>query len=304
MPQAAQALTLSGGRRVDVREFGDPHGVPALYLHGTPSSSYEAHWLHAPALTHGVRILAVDRPGYGHSDPAPTASFEGVANVVVDAARALGLDRFAIIGFSGGAGFALAAAQVAHDSATVVHLGGGMGSFEGATSEEMPRVRRIIFEGAARAPSIAAPLLGFMGSRLGKSLGKHLALPTLAVLELFEGSARGAQLGAAEAYARSSPTEDLLAFVEGYMEGGHNVAAVLGDITAIVGPWGFELAEVRTRVELWHGTKDASVPLAYSKMLVGKLPNATLHELEGEGHFVLLSHGDEVCASVRARAQD
>src|SRR5690349_5325843 len=35
-------VEVSGGRRIDYLELGDPQGAPAIYLHGTPSSASEA----------------------------------------------------------------------------------------------------------------------------------------------------------------------------------------------------------------------------------------------------------------------
>ncbi len=91
-------LRLADERRIDYLELGDPAGVPAVYLHGTPSSASEARWLHRSACAQGVRLVSLDRPGYLQSEPNPCASLIGVAQDVLALAQALELGRFAVVG--------------------------------------------------------------------------------------------------------------------------------------------------------------------------------------------------------------
>lgn len=219
-PTRRETISLPvGGRRVDVIEFGDPDGAPAMYLHGTPSSAREARWLHEPATTAHVRIISMDRPGYQASDPIASPSFEATAKVVVDVATHLGLGRFSVVGFSGGAGSALATAAVAPNRVNSVHLGGGMGSPVPGARKALPASRRIFFKAAASAPPVAKFLLGRMSKRMNKLLGPKLQMPTLAVLELLEGSAKGSQVSAAESFARTTAQADLHAWVSEYLGG-------------------------------------------------------------------------------------
>ena len=294
-----RTVELAGGQLVDVLEFGDPVGVPALYLHGTPSSGSEAHWLHAPALRHGVRVVSLDRPGYLATSPV-AVGFDVVARTCTELASILGLDRFAVMGFSGGAGYALATAHAAGAATPVVHVGGGMASIAGEASGDLTRGRRAILGFAARAPAVASRLVQLQGRQVRRQLEQKLQLPILAALELFEGASKGAQYAAAEAYVRASSSEELRWVIEDYCRGSRATPAILGDITAISRPWPFALGELDTPVELWHGTADSAAPLAYARRLARELPNATLHTLDGEGHFVFLSHGEEACASIRA----
>jgi len=62
---------LPGGRKLGYAEGGDPNGVPVFYFHGFPGSRLEATLL-PPS---GIRLIGVDRPGYGLSTPAPAASW-------------------------------------------------------------------------------------------------------------------------------------------------------------------------------------------------------------------------------------
>jgi pimeloyl-ACP methyl ester carboxylesterase len=293
-----ETIQLADGRRVDFIGYGDPDGAPAMYLHGTPSSAREARWLHDPALAAHVRIISMDRPGYQSSDPIASPAFEKSAKVVVDVAAQLGLGRFSVIGFSGGAGSALATAAEAPGLVNSVHLGGGMGSLAPGERNALSVSRRIFFSVAANVPPVAKFLLGRMSKRMNKLLGPKLQMPTLAVLELLEGPAKGAQVSAAETFARSASEEDLQAWASEYLEGANAIDAVWGDMASLSRPWSFELSALTTPVELWHGIDDGAVPFSYAKSLSKLLPNAKLHALEGEGHFVFLTHGAEVCNSI------
>ena len=212
---------------------------------------------------------------------------------------ALGLERFAVLGFSGGAGYALATAHAAHGAVTVVHVGGGMGSIDGEAAGDVSRVRRTIFSAVSRAPRAFSPLLALQGRHVRRVLLGKAKLPMLATLELLEGASKGAQLAAAEAYVRASPSEELASLIEDYVAASRATSGILGDVASVTAPWPFDLRELDVPVELWHGTADGAVPLAVSERLAGALPRARLHVLDGEGHFVFLAHGDEVCASIR-----
>lgn len=294
MPSDRVSVELTGFGRVDLLEFGAPEGVPALYLHGTPSSACEAHWLHDPALEAGVRIVAVDRLGYHRSTPMPGA--DSGAGVYLELVDRLGFDRFAVIGFSGGATIALAVAAAAPGRVTVAHLGGALGSLASLRGGELGRGRSTMFRLMSSSRRLAKTMMGLQRRSLRKNLGTKLETPSYAAFELLGGAAAGAQLPALEDYVRRSSPKDLAAFAEGYLEGADCTEAVLADLAAFRAPIDFD--RIAVPVELWHGTEDNAIPIAAARVLAAELPNATLHELEGEGHFVLLSHGREVCAAI------
>jgi pimeloyl-ACP methyl ester carboxylesterase len=191
-----ETLHLPDGRRLDRLELGDGAGVPALYFHGTPSSAAEGRWLDRAARAHGVRLVAFDRGGYLDSEAHGKSSLLGGARDALAAAEALGLGRFATVGFSGGAGFALAAAHLAPGRVTVVHLAGGMAP--GGTSDLSPG-RRLAFAAAAGTPSLVRPLLGAALRLNLRGLDGRLADPRVAARWFFEGPAKGAQVAAVAA---------------------------------------------------------------------------------------------------------
>ena len=106
---------LPDGRRLTYREYGDPDGVPVVFMHGNGNSRlYEAMYDQTDKLTReaGARVFALDRPGVGGSSPHNEGSYSSSAEDVGAAAAALGLERFAVLGYSSGGVHALAAATL------------------------------------------------------------------------------------------------------------------------------------------------------------------------------------------------
>ena len=290
------------GRGIDYREFGDPAGAPAIYLHGTPSSAGEGRWLGAASGRAGVRVVALDRPGYLGSDAHVPESLLGVAEDVLGVAKALGIDRFAVVGFSGGAGYALATAYVAPERVTVVHVGGGIGSRAGDAGKALPWPRRLPFLLAARAPRVVGPLLAGGLRLFRRAIEKRLDAPVEAAEWFFRGPAQGAQIGAVADYIQSTPPGDLRDDLSDHARATASTRAILCDLTAYARPWPFELAKVSVPVEIWHGRSDPAAPFAFAERAAAELPHGTLHAFEDEGHFVFHSHGDEIAASIAERA--
>ena len=104
--QRGRHVEVSSGRGVHVIEAGD--GVPVVFLHGSSTSSLSL----LPVLERleGVRSIAVDRPGFGLSEPAPVprARFrEAAVEVSDEIVEELELDSLALAGNSMGGTWAL-----------------------------------------------------------------------------------------------------------------------------------------------------------------------------------------------------
>jgi pimeloyl-ACP methyl ester carboxylesterase len=262
-----QTHRTADGRGLDWLEFGDPRGVPAVYFHGTPSSASEARWLDVAARHNGVRLVALDRPGYLSSEAGGDRSLVGGASDALSVADELQLDRFAVLGFSGGAGYALALAHLAPRRVTVAHLAGGMAPLAAAA--------------AAREPSRA----------------RWLALGWF-----FDGPAKGAQVEAVAAYVEATDSQALAADLRDMATALRATDAALADLAAYARDWPFDIGAITTPVELWHGGADPAVPAADARCITEALPHPTLHLFEGEGHFVIHTHAGEIANSIRESA--
>src|SRR5262249_53252312 len=110
IPAPTGAITLGDGRWLSYDDVGDLSGAPVVYLHGCPDCRLTRHPDDGAAARAGVRLIAVDRPGYGSSDEDEGADENALALDVIALADALGIERFAVFGWSAGGPGALALA--------------------------------------------------------------------------------------------------------------------------------------------------------------------------------------------------
>lgn len=122
---AIRKVVLRDGRRLAYREYGPPGGAPLLVLHEGLGSSLLPAGTDSHARRRGLRIIAVDRPGFGLSDERPGYSIASVADDVLELADALRLERVVVSGVLSGAAFAVHVAARLGDRASGVLLSSG-----------------------------------------------------------------------------------------------------------------------------------------------------------------------------------
>ena len=121
-----QTIERDDGRTVGYVDYGSSDGAPVIWCHGGPGSRLEPDIAGAAGVALGLRVIGIDRPGYGLSTPLPGRS---IADWVPDAlavADELGIDQFLTAGMSTGAAYTLALAALAPDRVTGVVVGCGM----------------------------------------------------------------------------------------------------------------------------------------------------------------------------------
>ncbi len=283
-----RTVRAASGSIVGYYEFGTPDGTPMVVLHGTPACGAGFSWADAAARERNIRLLALDRAGVGLSDPLPDAwCVRDFVPGLVGAIDALGLEQFAVIGYSGGGPYALALAHAAPERvhATGVVSGAGhvgvwasIDDFEAADA----RMTRL----AMRAPRIAATALGALGrfARTTPALALRLTRAGMSAPDraMLEATVRDAAL---------SPAAALAVFTNAFLRGARGV---VDDYAALGRPWGIDVEDVHGAVHCWHGTADDIVPLAHAEALVARLPGARLSTWPGEGHLAVVAHIGEV----------
>src|SRR4051812_34137799 len=95
-------VTLRDGRRLGYAEYGEPDGRPVFYFHGTPGSRIDGRGADAEVRALGLRVIAVERPGYGLSTFVPRRTIASWPADVTELADALGIERFGVYGYSYG----------------------------------------------------------------------------------------------------------------------------------------------------------------------------------------------------------
>ncbi|MBW3661716.1 MAG: alpha/beta hydrolase, partial [Actinobacteria bacterium] len=139
-----QVVKLRVGRGIGAAHYGDPNGTPVFLFHGFPGSRLEGMLADEPASEAGVHLIALDRPGFGLSDFAPRRTVSSWADDVAEVATILGIDRFGVIGVSGGGPFALACAARIPDRLL------GVAFVCGGPPPEAPTTQESAFENNAK----------------------------------------------------------------------------------------------------------------------------------------------------------
>jgi pimeloyl-ACP methyl ester carboxylesterase len=295
--QEPQLVRLPDGRRLAFAEYGPRQGVPCIVLSGMPGSRLAPAWAFPAGLLaeRGVRLLGVDRPGYGRSDPNPRMTALGVAEDLGVLCAAVGLDRVAVLGISVGAPFALACAIRWPQRVGSLLLSSPMGPWElPETRAGMSRRNRRYFTLARRAPPLSRAacwlwarlaLAGLRGDRdhLVQRLSKALPPPDREVL---------AEV-AADPQRWTRFVEDT---AEAFRQGG---AGVRADLAVASRPWGFQVREVTVPTWLWHGATDEDVPIAAARRLAQTIPTCQA-TFTDEGHLMGLRHASEAVEAIRA----
>lgn len=276
-------MRLADGRLLAWYEFGDSNGVPCLYMPGTPESGLAGGCYARAASDAGVRLISVDRPGYGHSDFAPGRTLHSWPTDIEQLVEYLDLEHYAVAGESGGGPHAVAIAHALAPRVTVTVLLAAMGPGNEPWVRKGMRPTNVLFYYLARyVPALLrVPLLG-MRHALDRP---HLT----AWLE------------------RQAPAADRLIVQESDYEIRHQAvadalrggtAAAAQELALFAKPWPYDPAGVTGPVHLWHGSEDNNVPISVARALAASIPGAITHFVSGAGHFVGFEQRVEVMQTI------
>ncbi|MFF8832761.1 alpha/beta fold hydrolase [Streptomyces sp. NPDC015131] len=263
------------GRHLMVERLGDPKGRPVFLLHGTPGSRLGPAPRGMVLYQRGMQLIAYDRPGYGGSDRLAGRSVADVAADVADIADALGLERFAVVGRSGGAPHALAcAALLPHRvtrTAALVTLAprdaDGLDWFEGMAASNVTE-----YTHATQNPDGVAARLTPRADAIRRD-------PVRLLDDLRRELTASDRMVVADAGVRSM-------LLRNYQEALRTSAyGWIDDALAFCGPWGFDPADIPGEVLLWHGEQDVFSPVGHSRWLARRIPYATAVLEPSAAHF-------------------
>lgn len=282
MRSAECVIHAADGRLLSVFTAGRPEDDCVFVLHGTPG----VREMFKPELEEGarrdLRYIAYSRPAYGGSDRQPGRSVADCALDICTIADQIGVERFYVIGESGGGPHALACAALLPDRVRAVALlasvapidaeglewGDGMG--EGNITE---------LDAAKKGPGTLEEYLedeirGLRSvktvAQLRAALDKHLGEPDRVV---FDGG-----YGAFLLTAWKRITED-------------GIWGWFDDDLALYENWGFELDQAVAPVTVWQGANDRIVPFSHGQWLAENLPRADFRLVPGVGHISLVADG-------------
>ena len=283
-------IRLRDGRRLQAFEVGKIDGPPIFHFHGNGSSRLEVLTVAKAAERLGVRLMSLDRPGIGRSDPKQGYRLLDWPDDVVDVADQLGIERFAVEGLSGGAPYALACAY---------------------------KISRRLTACGLISPA-TGPFIQQTGSfALRSEVWMLVHLPWL-VLALFRLSMRlsgsdeaslekelvrvGMRLGAADYQLLSIPGIRK-AFAQATAESFRQAAdAGTKDGLVYSRPWGFQVEAITfENAFLWQGEQDRVMPAAAAHLMAQALPHCTATFYPDEGHLsTFVNHAQDIWKALTA----
>jgi pimeloyl-ACP methyl ester carboxylesterase len=266
-----RTVQLKDGRKLAYAERGDPSGTPLLHFHGVPSSRLEAEAIGRP-MPASVRLVSVDRPGIGGSDAKRGRTLLDWGADVAELADALRLQRFAVLGYSGGGPYALACAHTIPERLTVAGVAAGFAPPAPGFLDGVGKTDRQLIGLARRAPALAG-----LGLRMARRVAER---KPERMHEQFED-----ELSAPDKAVYANPdTREVVRtmFIESMRQGPR---AIVQDYSLYGRPWGFELERITAPVLIWHGDQDEIVPVRHSETIAAAVPTAELSLRKGEGHL-------------------
>jgi len=271
-------IRVKDGRELMYAEWGDPGGVPVFALHGTPGCRLNRPTPEEEKIAAaGIRLVTYDRPGYGGSQRHRGRRVVDCVGDVEAIADALGIDRFAVEGGSGGGPHALAVGARLPGRVTAVQCVAGVAphpatAFDWTAGMHPENVKEFgwALEGEERLTEELTKLQAQVLARVAEDPAKLLdgfELPDADVEKLHD--------PAVQQLVRESVVEECRNGVGGWVD----------DDLAFTYPWGFDVAELAVPVEVRYGASDVLVPAAHGAWLSSHIPGATARVEPGKGHI-------------------
>jgi pimeloyl-ACP methyl ester carboxylesterase len=277
---------VAPGRELGWAEFGHPDGDVVFWFHGTPGARFQVPpRIDEVALQRGFRVIAVERPGTGNSSNHRYDRIIDFAPDLEALANELGVERFAVVGLSGGGPYTLAVAKHMPDRVVMATLLGGMGPVRGPDA---------VFS-YTRLMRFMAPSLEVLRTPVGSLLNRVVSVATPIADPVFSLYARF--LGFADRPILGNPQFKAM-FLHDLITAG-DLRATAHDLALFARHWGFQLDEVTVPVVVWHGLADVIVPPSHGHHQAARVAHGELHVRAGAGHFAGFSDATEVLNRVR-----
>jgi len=291
-PRAEGRFHLPDGRRIGYAEYGDPNGPVVLWFHGTPGGRRQLPLVgRRAAEVLGLRVVLIERPGSGLSDPHVYESVSDFSDDMACVADALGAARLGVVGLSGGGPYALSCAGTGALAGRVV----AVAILGGVTPSVGP-------DATASGAIVTARRFDAVLSALREPFARITAGMLLPVIPLAHLAYLGLTRVMPEGDQRVFSDPDIEAmFINDVIHVLRNKVpfqALLDDARLFGRDWGFRLADVTVPVRWWHGDADSIISFDDAKKAAERLSDAELILMPDESHLGGFAAADEVLGYV------
>ncbi|GAA3092826.1 alpha/beta fold hydrolase [Streptosporangium carneum] len=286
-PERLGQAELSDGRKTGWAEWGPEDGTPVLLFSGAGMSRWLGFGKDTVA-ARGIRLIALERPGLGSSDPDPGRTLESwVADVrefvrLRDLGGVSGSRRgVAVVGFSQGAPFALACAAAGVARAVAIVSGQDELLHPAFADDLDPHLRGML-------QAVAADPDGFAAS-FEKQADAEGLWRLIVSMSSDQDRAVYTDPAFAEHYRR--------ALAEGFSQG---PAGYVRDLLVTMSPWPFDVADITVPVDLWYGGHDTSTVHSpdHGATLALRIPTARRRLLPEAGGSLLWTHAEDILTAL------
>lgn len=286
-PRKDNAVQLFDKRRLAYAEYGEPNGPAVFLFHGLPGSRLSWGLLPRNPFPPGLRFIAPDRPGYGQSDPKPHRTVLDWSDDVAELADTLEIEKFSVLGVSGGGPGALACAWKIPERLTSV----GVVACPAPTNapnvfEGMSKTNRFFMKLAWRLPWLSDLNVRLLASVIRRNPARYINTMKYKLHDVDK-------VILARPEIQEMLTKD---FTEALRVGAQGMVS---DMAANHGlPWGFPLDKIQSRVLFWFCELDRSVPPAAGRYLSSTVPGCEVTVVPNAGHLWILDHLNEVLTAL------
>ncbi len=280
-------IVLPDGRNLGYIKIGE--GTPVIYFHGTASSRLEVLLLKRLAETAQLQLIGVDRPGYGLSTYKSRKNLQDFNVDLNYLADSLGLERFAVLGWSGGGVFALAycAYNPMHVTKAVL-VGAPSLPFDVSTAHNMPLARYIM-----KLPYVGELAMRQLSRQLLKTNGDTAAfLATRQGKQLLHGCSEGDLNFFNNSQWLSKMYESM---AEAFHQGNLGVKTVVEEHQLFIKPWNFPFSTLDGgNVWIWHGAQDLTCRVSNAYANAKVIPKSNIEVFANSGHYVMFEQLDKL----------
>lgn len=284
------------GRELAYASYGAADGPTLFFMH-----SWAGGRLQLPpaamlgpqsAARHGLRVIAVDRPGCGLSGPADDCDPREWALCLAELADRLGVARFSVLGYSLGAIYAIHCAHFLPQRVERAFLVSPVAPLRkladlGGT---LPS-GRLLLALAMYMPALAGPFVRLWMARMRRQPELYLesVMPYLAPRDL--------------AVMRDPQTREhyLRSFVDAIQQGDE---ALLRELQLLVSPWDRGLLPLQQACMVWHGAQDSHIDPEHGRRVAESLGNARFQLVPESGHYLLYHQWPQIAAAMAAELKD
>jgi pimeloyl-ACP methyl ester carboxylesterase len=279
-------LILDNNALLSWNEYGSADGEPVFYFHGIPGSRLEAKPADIIASKLDIRLIAPDRPGYGDSDLQNNFTPLDWPESITQLADTLGIDHFSTLSLSGGGVYALACAHEIPERIKKLTLISCSAPYEtDAMQQGIYADFKPLYELAAADYSAALQQVSQLASSADTLLNVYESCLPAEDLQILSNKEIRAQF-----------LDDLTLAISNGVEG------FTADLRCFSSPWQFNLEDIQTEVDIWHGYKDKNVGFVVAEYLASRLKNNTTHFMKNSGHLFLFDHWHDVLESIKSKA--